>query len=58
MMPADWFEQVAVSLAGENADLRSRLKSLLWRIVSTLPFAWQDRAAAVVRFVWPGVRDA
>ncbi|MDQ3347584.1 MAG: hypothetical protein M3545_06415 [Acidobacteriota bacterium] len=38
--------------------LRAITKSTLWRIVSAMPFAWQDRAAALVRRVWPGVRGA
>jgi hypothetical protein len=38
--------------------IRSCLKALLWRLVVALPYRWHDRAAALVRRIWPGVRDA
>ncbi len=36
----------------------SFIKTCCWWLVERLPFAWQDRAAALVRRIWPGVRDA
>jgi len=40
------------------AIVRSLIKTIIWRIIATLPSRYWPPASAIVRRVWPGVSDA